>query len=96
MKTITVLRDGRLATPEELLAAVEGRPLPSVPSKPLFCTCPRCGRGLVPDEIGDAFCGCGNRITFSLGDVIGVKPLDDGWETAYADVLQNASVRVDE
>ena len=38
MKTITVLRDGRPATPEELLAAVEGRPLPPVPSKPLFCT----------------------------------------------------------
>jgi hypothetical protein len=59
----------------------------AVLSKALFC--PRCKRPLVPDEIGDAFCGCGNRITFSFGDVIGVKPLDTGWETAYADVLQN-------
>ena len=87
MKTITVMRDGRPATQEELLAAVEGRPLPSVPSKPLFC--PRCVKPLVPDEIGDAFCGCGNRITFSFGDVIGVKPLADGWKESYADVLQN-------
>jgi len=60
-------------------------------SKPLFC--PRCRRPLVPDEIGDAFCWCGNRITFSFGDVIGIKPLDAGWETAYADVLQNKEIK---
>ena len=36
MNTITVQRDGRPATQEELQAAVDGRPLPPVPSKPLL------------------------------------------------------------
>jgi len=36
MKTITVQRDGRPATEEELQAAVEGRPLPSVRSNDLL------------------------------------------------------------
>jgi len=51
--------------------------------------CPRCGAELVPDEIGDAFCRCGNRVTFGPGGVvIGVKPLDEGWQDSYADLLQ--------
>ena len=42
MKTITVMRDGRPATEEELMAAVEGRPLPPVRSDDLL-GCPFCG-----------------------------------------------------
>jgi hypothetical protein len=50
--------------------------------------CPFCRRELEPDEIGDAYCMCGHRVTCSGSMVIGTKPLPDGWESTYADVLQ--------
>ena len=42
MKTIPVMRDGRPATKEELMAAVKGRPLPPARSADLL-GCPFCG-----------------------------------------------------
>jgi len=42
MRTITVMRDGRPATEEELMAAVEGRPLPPVRSNDLVRCCASC------------------------------------------------------
>ena len=41
MKTITVMRDGRPATQEELQAAIEGRPLLPVRADALL-DCPFC------------------------------------------------------
>ena len=89
MKTITVMRDGRPATQEELQAAVEGWPLPSVPSKPLLSvpsntivTCANCGNEYELcytepfDQAGD-----GRRICVDCCEGIGPDDLPPGIST---------------